>query len=104
MTVKSCGMLDPYWLRDSLVAELGARRVFHLLPYQVERLLIMARMVRDEYAERVDPLAMSTVNFAVVLTDLLVFGDEYAADYLAAFRADHAVFTQWCETREGVEK
>ncbi len=46
MTVKSCGMLDPYWLRDSLVAELGARRVFHLLPYQVERLLIMARLVR----------------------------------------------------------
>ncbi len=83
-------MLDPYWLRDSLVAELGARRVFH--------------MVRDEYAERVDPLSMSTVNVAVVLTDLLVFGDEYAAEFLAAFRADHAVFTRWCETREGAEK
>jgi len=97
-------MLDPYWLRDSLVAELGARRVLHLLPYQVERLLIIARMIRDEYAERVDPLSMSTVNVAVVLTDLLVFGDEYAADYLAAFQADHAVFARWCETREGAEK
>ncbi len=97
-------MLDPYWLRDSLVAELGARRVFHLLPYQVERLLIIARMVRDEYAERVDALSMSTVNVAVVLTDLLVFGDEYAAEFLAAFRADQAVFIRWCETREGVEK
>jgi len=97
-------MLDPYWLRDSLVAELGARRVFHLLPYQVERLLIIARMIRDEYAERVDALSMSTVHMAVVLTDLLVFGDEYAAEYLAAFQADHAVFTRWCETREGAEK
>ena len=97
-------MLDPYWLRDSLVAELGARRVFHLLPYQVERLLIIARMIRDEYAERVDLLSLSTVHVAVVLTDLLVFGDEYAAEFLAAFRADHAVFTRWCETREGVEK
>ncbi len=97
-------MLDPYWLRDSLVAELGARRVFHLRLYEVERLLIIARMIRDEYAERVDPLSMSTVHLAVVLTDLLVFGDEYAADYLGAFRADHAVFTRWCETREGAEK
>ncbi len=95
-------MLDPYWLRDSLVAELGARRVFHLAPYQVERLLIIARMIRDEYAEMVDPLAMSTVNLAVALTDLLVFGGEYAADYLAAFQADHAVFTQWCEERDRV--
>jgi len=97
-------VLDPYWLRDCLIAELGARRIFHLLPYQVERLLIMARMVRDEYAERVDLLSLSTVNLAVVLTDLLVFGDEYAAEFLAAFRADHAVFIRWCDTREGVEK
>jgi len=95
---------DDMWLRDCLIAELGARRVLHLIPYQVERLLIMARMVRDEYAERVDPLSMSTVNLAVVLTDLLVFGDVYALDYLAAIRADHAVFTRWCDTREGVEK
>jgi len=26
-------MLDPCWLRDCLIAELGARRIFHLRPF-----------------------------------------------------------------------
>lgn len=82
-------MPEDWWLRDALHAELD-RRICHLQDWEVERLLMVAEMVRHEYAERLDELSMSTVALAVSITDFLVFGPDMADEYLAALRSDLA--------------